>query len=148
MRTLALSALLGAVAACTTVVPPSPTPPAIATSVEVSSAGRHTGLVVTPWPLDASVAFLCVDKPGDEFTVVTPVPRPAAHCIQLDAVSVEDRLMLTFSNDALEPANGGQFRLAKPAYLAVAGSRGPISIATVVTVVLAPVDGSASPGPS
>jgi hypothetical protein len=131
------------VAGCGTVQPPSP--PAIGTSVEVSSAGGNTGFVVTPWPLDATTAFLCVNKPGAEFTVESPVPAATARCVPLSVSVADDRLSATFDRRSLTPDQAGRFRLERPAYLAVAGSRGALSAATILTVAFMS-SASASPG--
>ena len=85
-----------------------------------------------------SRSFLCVDKPGKEFTVAHPVPA-AAQCVPVDVSTSNDRLTASLGTERL-----AAFRVTRPAYLAVAGARGPISAATVLTVVLlAP---SAGPG--
>jgi hypothetical protein len=97
-------------------------------------------LTVTPWPLDTTVAFLCVGRPGTEFTADQPVPAAVAQCVALDVSTAGDRLVASLGTDKM----AGVFRVARPAYLAIAGSRGPISTATVLMVSLLPP----SPAPS
>jgi hypothetical protein len=140
-RALAATALL-ALAGCGSVVPTVPAVPSlppIGTTVSASVANGKVLFIVTPWPLDSTAAFLCVDKPGAEFTVDHPVPAAVAQCVSLDVSTAGDRLTASLGTDRM-----GGFRAARPVYLAVAGSRGPISTATVLTVSLLPP----SPGPS
>lgn len=102
---------------------------------------------VSPWPLDASVAFLCLRKPGDEFTVDAPRPGAAAGCVSLDVSAAEGRLLATFSADSLQPPLAGEFgRSGPPWFLAVAGQRPPFAAATVLTVIDSPIP--SDPGPS
>jgi hypothetical protein len=105
--------------------------PSFATAVETSFVGGQLALIVTPWPLDKSVAFLCVDKPGGEFTVAHPVPAASAQCVSMDVSTADDRLTASLGAD-----QQSGIRVTRPVFLAVAGSRGPLSAATVVTVVL------------
>lgn len=141
-RVRLIAVILGGLvlAGCDSIVAPTlPTLPPIATSVSASVSGGRINITVTPWPLDATVAFLCVDKPGKEFSVDHPVPAAVAQCIPLDVSATGDRLVASVGHDKL-----AGFLLTRPAYLAVAGSRGPISTSTVLTILLlAP---SASPG--
>ena len=106
--------------------------------VEVSSAGANTAFIVTPWPLDKTIAYLCVNQPGKEFTVANPIPAATARCVGLDAKTADDRLTATFDRSRLSPEMAGQFRSTAAVYLAVAGSRGPASLATVLTVIFEP----------
>ena len=129
-------------AGCGSVVPP--TMPTFATNVETIAQGRNFAFSVTPWPLDATVAFLCADKPGAEFTFDHPVPAASAHCVPLDTATIDDRLVATFNRDSLTPDQAGQFRLMSPAHLAVAGKRALFSGSTVLTVIFIPP--SAAPG--
>jgi hypothetical protein len=121
--------------------------PVFATSVEQSGSGLNTTISVTPWPFEQSVAYLCARTPGNAFKGPADVPPAAAGCIPLDAVVADDRLDLHVS-----PAGVTRellFEIARtpaPWYLAVAGSRGPVSAGTVVTLHAPPaLDG---PGPS
>jgi hypothetical protein len=123
-----------AFASCGPVVPPSA--PTLAPAVAISSQGQNFAITVAPWPLDATVAFLCIDRPGPEFTVEHPVPAVTAGCVPLDVSTTDDRLTATFNARSLSVASAGKFRLGRPASLAVAGSRGPVSLATVLPVVL------------
>jgi hypothetical protein len=135
----ALALALAACNAAVPTVPTVPTLPPIATSVGTSIGDGTLTLTVTPWPLDSTVAFLCVDKPGKEFTVDHPVPAAVAQCVPLDVSTSGDRLMASLGTDRM-----AGFRFARPVYLAVAGSRGPISTSTVLTVAL--LSPSAAPG--
>ena len=99
--------------------------PTFATSVETSFVGGRLALIVTPWPLDKTVAFLCVDTPGDEFTAGHPVPAAVAHCVAMDVSTSDDRLTASLGTEGM-----AGFRATRPAYLAVAGSRGPIAAST------------------
>lgn len=144
-RRLGYAALVLAAAACnTTVVPTTPT---IATSANAAFHGNNMVFTVSPWPLDKTVAFLCSNKPGDEFTVDSPKPAAAAGCVPLEATTNDDVLSATFSSEALDPAVVGDLaRSGPPWFLAVAGSRGPFGAATVLTVVDSPI--FSPPGPS
>jgi hypothetical protein len=133
LATAAVAVVLAVLAGCGTVVPPSAPP--LAPAVAISSHGQNFAITVAPWPLDETVAFLCIDRPGPEFTVEHPVPAATAGCVPLDVSTTDDRLTATFNARSLSVATAGKFRLGRPASLAVAGSRGPISLATVLPVV-------------
>ena len=80
------------------------------------------------------MAFLCTEQPGAEFTAARPVPDAARHCVELDIATSGDILTASIRPDALARDLAGLFRLGRPAYLAVAGSRGEVSAARVLTV--------------
>ncbi len=141
MRVVIAVALAGlVVAACGSVVPSTvSTLPQIATSISTSIADRKLTIAVTPWPLDATVAFACVDKPGKEFTVDHPIPAAVAQCVPLDVTTAGDRLVASVGTDKL-----ALLRPTRPLYVAVAGSRGSISTSTILTTAFPVV----SPAPS
>jgi hypothetical protein len=142
---LALAAFVLAAAGCNTTV--VPTTPAFATSVNAAFQGNNMVFTVSPWPLDDTTAFLCSAKPGAEFTADSPKPAPAAGCVPLETTVSDDVLSARFSAESLDPAIVGDLtRSGPPWYLAAAGSRGPFSAATVLTVVDSPI--FSPPGPS
>lgn len=117
-----------------------PTAPQLATSVRAAFDGEAMVFTVSPWPLDNTVAFLCLRRPGAEFTGENPHPRPAAGCVPIEASSNADTLTARFDSRALDPAAGRQFGASRPPwYLAVSGRRGPLSAATVLTVIDSPI---------
>lgn len=124
-----------------------PTLPQLGTSVQAAFDGRVMVLTVSPWPLDNTVAFFCVRRPGAEFTGENPHPAPAAGCVPIEATSNGDALKARFDSGALDPAAARQFGASRPPwYLALSGRRGPLSAATVLTVIDSPI--FSPPGPS
>lgn len=102
---------------------------------------------VAPWPIDETVAFLCRARPGPEFTPDAPVPVDAAGCLPLEVSTASDTLVATFDAESLDPAIADELaRAGPPWFLAVAGSRGPFSTATVLEVINSPL--FSPPGPS
>jgi hypothetical protein len=141
---LAAVASLVAVAACS---PVEPTLPTVATSVSASGQGRNMTFTVSPWPLDSSTAFLCLNEPGPEFTIERPIPGEAAGCVPLESSIAGETLTLRLPADSLDPDVVGELaRSGPPWYLAMSGTRGFFSTAVVVPVVDSPVPGP--PGPS
>jgi hypothetical protein len=133
--------LIGAVlmlAACDTSI--APTTPTFATSVSAAFQGNNMVFSVSPWPFDATVAFLCRKQPGSEFTGDSPKPAAAAGCVPLEATTTNDVLSARFSAESLDPDVAGELaRSGPPWYLAVAGGRGPFKASTVLTVVDSPI---------
>jgi hypothetical protein len=120
--------------------------PPVATSIQESVQGETRTYTVSPWPLDASTAFLCVRKPGPEFTVANPRPAAAAGCAPLHTTVSGDQLVAVFPPPDLDPIVGAEFERSRPPwYLAVAGSRGPFSAAVVLTVINSPIQSQAGP---
>jgi hypothetical protein len=114
----------------------------------LSHAVDATGATFTldPWPLDGTVAFLCLDEPGDEFKAAHPVPAAAARCTPLDAEANGDRLTLRFDVAAVPPPLQPAFaESASPWYLAVAAARGPTSSSAVFTIPYSPIPSDAGP---
>lgn len=108
----------------------------VATSVEWGFENDNIKFTVTPWPLDTAFAFLCLEKPGSEFTGTTPVPAVDAGCAQTHVAIAGDRLIATYVDSELNPALGQAFGGHRgPWYLAVAGARGPLSTAVVLNVL-------------
>lgn len=102
---------------------------------------------VSPWPLDSTVAFLCSEQPGSEFTVENPKPAASAGCVPLETTTSGDVLSAQFAAESLAPEIVGELgRTGPPWFLAVSGARGPFSAATVLTVVDSPI--YSPPGPS
>lgn len=135
LRLAAVASLL-ALSACS---PLEPTLPTVATSVNASFQGRNMTFTVTPWPLDSSTAFLCLRKPGSEFTFDRPRPAAAAACVPLASTFASDTLTLQLPAEALDPAVVGELaRSGPPWYLAMSGTRGNFSTAVVVPVFDSP----------
>jgi hypothetical protein len=126
---------------------PGVTVPVIATSVEQGFDGGAATFTVAPWPLDQTAAFLCLRKPGDEFTVQDPRPAAAAGCTPLEVATSGNRLTARMALEDVEPGLAAEFAgSTAPWYLAIAGSRGGVSAATVLTIVASPIP--SDPGPS
>ncbi|HEY3163082.1 MAG TPA: hypothetical protein VGJ71_01915 [Candidatus Limnocylindrales bacterium] len=106
--------------------------------VDVSYEGGNAVFTASPWPLDKTIAYLCANQPGKEFTVANPIPATTARCVGLNVKTADDRLVATFDRSRLSAEMAGQFRSTAAVYLAVAGSRGPASLATVLTVIFDP----------
>jgi hypothetical protein len=146
MRALALSVAVAAgIAAGCGVLPPTPDP-MTAASFSVSQDGQRTTLVVDPWPLDDSVAFLCLRAPGAEFTAATPVPAPEAGCTRLRTSAADGRLTAEFDPRTADPAVVQAFATSSPPwFFAVAGRRGPLRFERVIPLEASPVPSDAGP---
>ncbi len=123
--------LVLAIAGCGATLPSSGD---LANHVEISREGSSLIATVSPWPLDKPVAFFCLRQPGNAFSVDHPVPPAAAGCSPADVSTTSDRLSARFNPTALDPATAVAFATQQQWFLAVAGSRGPVSVATVLTV--------------
>jgi hypothetical protein len=107
----------------------------IANSIEFEGHGTTTVATVSPWPLDKSVAFFCLRDPGNAFSVDTPTPPAAAGCTPANVSTNNDRLTIELDPTSLDPATAAAFAGQKQWFIAVAGSRGPVALATRFTVV-------------
>jgi hypothetical protein len=112
-----------------------PNPNDIANTVEFEGHGTTTVATVSPWPLDRSVAFFCLRDPGDAFSVDTPTPPAAAGCTPANVSTSNDRLTTKLDPTSLDPATAAAFAGQKQWFIAVAGSRGPVALATSFVVV-------------
>jgi hypothetical protein len=119
---------------------------------DISPALSHdvdaTGATFTldPWPLDGSVAYLCLNEPGDEFKAAHPEPAAAAQCVPLDVQANGDRLTIRFDVAAIPPPLQAAFEQStSPWLLAAAGTRGPTSSAMLVTIPYSPIPSDAGP---
>ncbi len=145
MRPIALGAglagLIVVVVGCTaTNIPTVPTMPPIATSVQAAFQGTTMVFTVSPWRLDATVAFLCRSKPGPEFTIDSPKPAAAAGCVPLESSTSGNVLQARFDALALAPGVADLFNDSGPPwFLAVSGKRDPFSAATTLTVIDSPI---------
>jgi hypothetical protein len=110
----------------------------VANSVQLARQGTAVIATVSPWPLDNSVAFFCLRQPGGAFTVDHPSPPASAGCTAADAGAGGDRLTAKFDPTRLDPSTAAAFASQQQWFLAVAGSRGPVSVATVLTVLNLP----------
>jgi hypothetical protein len=146
MRTLAVGVAIAAgIAAGCGLLPPTPDPMTGA-SFDVSQDGSRTTLVVHPWPLDDSVAFLCLRAPGAEFKASTPVPAPKAGCTRLRVSDAGGRLTAEFDPRTADPAVVEAFATSSPPwFFAVAGRRGPLSFERVIPFEASPVPSDAGP---
>ena len=132
MRFIAAAGLLLVLTACGT---SAPNLNSIANSVETDHEGTTLIATVTPWPLDKTVAFFCLRQPGSAFTVDNPTPPAAAGCQQANVSTSGDKLTVKFDPAALDPATAAAFAGQQQWFLAVAGSRGPVAVATTLTVL-------------
>jgi hypothetical protein len=115
-----------------------PSPGDLANHVDIAREGSSVIATVSPWPLDKPVAFFCLRQPGDAFSVDHPVPPAAAGCSPADVSTNSDRLSARFTPTVLDPATAAAFATQQQWYLAVAGRRGGVSVATVLTVPIVP----------
>jgi hypothetical protein len=115
-----------------------PSPGDVANHVDIAREGTSVIATVSPWPLDKPVAFFCLRQPGGAFSVDHPVPPAAAGCSPAAVSTISDRLSARFDPTALDPATAVAFASQQQWFLAVAGSRGPVSVATVLTVANIP----------
>lgn len=146
IRTLA--AIVGAVAilaiaACNAT---TPNPQDIGKSVTISRQGTSAVATISPWPLDNSIAFMCLKNPGAGFSVEALVPPAAAGCVPLGVTVAGDRLTATLDPAKIGLDKAAAFEAQDPWYIAFAGSRGPISVATSVLIPRPAVP--SDPGPS
>jgi hypothetical protein len=107
----------------------------IANSIEFEGHGATTVATVSPWPLDKSVAFFCLRDPGDAFSVANQSPPTTAGCTPADVLMKNDQLTVKLDPTSLDPATAAAFAGQKQWFIAVAGSRGPVALATRFTVV-------------
>jgi hypothetical protein len=115
--------------------------------VQAAFDGQAMVFTVSPWPLDNTVAFLCLRRPGAEFTADNPHPGPGAGCVPIEASSNAGALKARFDSRALDPAAARQFGASRPPwFLALSGRRGPLAASTVLTVIDSPI--FSPPGPS
>lgn len=129
------------------VVPTVTALPNVATSVTSRIDGRVTLFTISPWPLDGTVAFVCRRAPGAEFTADSPNPAAGAGCLRAGVVDLRaDSLQVRFDSSRLDAATAEAFGRSGPWHLALAGSRGPLSVATSLTIIDSPIP--SDPGPS
>ena len=107
----------------------------IANSIEFERQGASSVATISPWPLDRSVAFFCLRDPGDAFSVENPSPPAAAGCSAVNATTSGDRLIAKFDPTSLDPATAAAFAGQQKWFIAVAGSRGPVALATSFAVM-------------
>jgi hypothetical protein len=119
-------------AACAVAVP---NPNDIAKSVELDQQGTTTIATVSPWPLDKTVAFFCLRQPGSAFSVANPNPPTTAGCTPANVSTSGDRLTAKLDPTSLDTKTAAAFAGQQQWFLAVAGSRGPIAVATSFTVL-------------
>ena len=107
----------------------------IANSVELEWQGTAVIATVSPWPLDNPVAFVCLRQPDSSFTAAHPVPPESAGCAPAGVAATDGRLVAKFDPASLDPATAAAYAAQQQWFLAVAGSRGPVSLSTVLTVL-------------
>jgi hypothetical protein len=134
MRPPALAGLVAAlaIAGCALTVPK---PNDIANTIEFEGQGTTTTATISPWPLDKSVGFFCLRDPGSAFSVDNPAPPAAAGCTPANVSMNNDRLTVKLDPTSLDPATAAAFAGQKQWFIAVAGSRGPVALATSFVVV-------------
>jgi hypothetical protein len=106
----------------------------IANTIEFEGQGTTTVATVSPWPLDKSVAFFCLRDPGGGFSSDNPSPPAAAGCAPANVATNSDQLTVKLDPSSLDPATAAAFAAQKQWFIAVAGSRGPVKLATSFTV--------------
>jgi hypothetical protein len=107
----------------------------IANGVEFEGHGTATIATVSPWPLDTSIAFFCLRDPGNAFSVDNPSPPTAAGCTPANASTKNDELTAKLDPTSLDPATAVRFATQMQWFIAVAGSRGSVSLATSFVVI-------------
>ena len=107
----------------------------IANSVELEWQGTSVIATVSPWPLDNPVAFVCLRQPDSSFTAEHPVPPDSAGCAPAAVAATDNHLVAKFDPASLDPATAAAFAGQQQWFLAVAGSRGPLSVSTVLTLL-------------
>jgi len=146
VRALEASVAVAALVAAGCSLMPAPSVPDVSPTLSQASDQRGTTFGLQPWPLDDSAAFLCLAEPGDEFTVAHPVPAPAAECTPLVVDQLGDHLAARFDvSDIPPPLQQAFARSSSPWFLAVAGSRGPLSSSMVLTIAPSPIPSDAGP---
>lgn len=120
-------------------------PGGIAAAVTTAPTARGLAWTVTPWPLDQTVAWLCVEDPNP-FNVDLAPPGPAA-CAPLDARVDGEVLTLEFDAARAGPALAARFDETDPPwFLAFGGRRGLTRFLSVMQVIDSPIP--SDPGPS
>jgi hypothetical protein len=130
-----LGGLVLTVAGCGSLLP---SPGDVAYNVELDHQGSILIATVSPWPLDNSVAFFCLRQPGTAFSVENPSPPGAAGCTPAHVAEDGDSLIAKFDPASLDPTTAAAFAAQREWFLAVAGSRGPVSVATTISVLNIP----------
>jgi hypothetical protein len=146
IRTLAALIGVGALLAIVACNATAPNPQDIGKSVTISRQGTSAVATISPWPLDNSIAFMCLKNPSPGFSVEALVPPAAAGCVRLDVSVAGDRLTATLDPTKIGLDKAAAFEAQDPWYIAFAGSRGPIAVATSVQLPRPPMP--SDPGPS
>jgi hypothetical protein len=141
--TVICAGALLAIGACNSA---APNPQDIGKSVTISRQGTSAVATISPWPLDNSIAFMCLKNPSPGFSVEALVPPATAGCVPLGVTVAGDRLTATLDPTKIGLDKAAAFEAQDPWYIAFAGSRGPISVATSVLIPRPAVP--SDPGPS
>ena len=89
---------------------------------------------IKPWPLEASIAFLCLRDPGAAFAGPDPSVPDAAGCIELEVSSDSaDTIEAAVPSD-ITAADRQAFRQASEIYLALAGKRNAVTTSKVIAL--------------
>ncbi|HEV8546159.1 MAG TPA: hypothetical protein VGQ64_07680 [Candidatus Limnocylindrales bacterium] len=145
IRNVAALICAGAIVAITACNATAPNPQDIGKSVTISRQGTSAVATISPWPLDNSIAFMCLKNPGADFSVDKLVPPAAAGCVALDVSVAGDRLTATLNSTKIGLDKAAAFEAQDPWYIAFAGSRGPVSVATSVLIPRPAVPSDAGP---
>jgi len=89
---------------------------------------------IKPWPLESSIAFLCLRDPGSAFAGPAPSVPDAAGCIALEVSSDSANTIEVAVPNDISAADRQAFQQASELYLAVAGQRNSVTTSKVITV--------------
>ncbi len=144
MRTLAVSVALTALLASGCGLLPHP--PEDAPTLTTTFDPRGATFTLDPWHDLDSVAFLCLHRPGAEFTTSHPLPAVGAQCQPIASTMGGSTFTARFDVDVLQPGLRDAFLSSGPPwFLAVTGHPG------VSDVLVQPIQDSpipSDPGPS
>jgi hypothetical protein len=113
---------------------PAPLPPNLAAQIEGTIDKTSLVWTIQPWPLDETVAYLCLDDPVETFAVPEPRLPAGAPCSELEAVVNNEALTVRADRSAIDPNIGIAIGIGQEVFLAIAGQRGGVSGAVVVPV--------------
>jgi hypothetical protein len=113
---------------------PAPLPLNLADHVEGTIDETTLVWTIQPWPLDETVAYLCLDDPAATFAGPEPRLPDGAVCSEVDAVVENQVLTVNVDRSAIDPTIGIVMGIGQQVYLAISAQRGGVPGAAVVPV--------------
>jgi hypothetical protein len=113
---------------------PAALPQDLAAQVEGTIDKTAIVWTIQPWPLDETVAYLCLDDPVETFGRPEPRLPSGAPCSAVEAVVNHEALTVRADRSAIDPSIGIAIGIGQEVFLAIAGQRGGVSGAVVVPV--------------